>query len=338
MAHMPGEKTSPRLFVVLPCFNEEEVIPETSSRLKDVMKDLISRSLISGESRILFVNDGSTDGTWSLIKKLHEDDPLFQGLCLSRNSGHQNALTAGIFAAARICDITISMDADLQDDIGVIEKMVEKYKEGADVVYGVRSDRNTDTFFKRTTAECFYRFMDRMGAGTVYNHADCRLMSARALEALMQFGEVNLFLRGLVPLVGFPSAVVTYERHERFAGKSKYPLSKMLHFAAEGITSLSVRPIRMITGLGFGIFFVSIIVLIYSLVRYFTGHTIPGWTTTVLSVWAIGGLIMISLGIIGEYTGKIYLETKRRPRFIVSDYLGDEGDDPLLTDRHGVTI
>ena len=335
MSQASQDRTLPRLFVVLPCFNEEEVLPETSSRLKSAVKDLAERSLISGESRILFVNDGSTDNTWNLIKKLHEDDPLFQGLCLSRNSGHQNALVAGLFAAAHICDITISMDADLQDDIGVIEKMVEKYKEGADVVYGVRSARNTDTVFKRTTAECFYKCMNKMGANTVYNHADCRLMSSRALDALMQFGEVNLFLRGLVPMVGFPSAVVTYERHERFAGKSKYPLSKMLHFAAEGITSLSVRPIRMITGLGFGIFFVSIIVLIYSLVRYFTGHTIPGWTTTVLSVWAIGGLIMISLGIIGEYTGKIYLETKKRPRFIVSDYLGDERDEPVLTDRHG---
>lgn len=330
------ERELPRLFVVLPCFNEEEVLPETASRLKAAVTDLADRSLISRDSRILFVNDGSADKTWELIENLHAQDAVFQGLCLSRNCGHQNALAAGLFAAARICDITVSMDADLQDDIGVVEKMVEKYREGADVVYGVRSDRNTDTLFKRTSAECFYRLMNKMGANTVYNHADCRLMSSRALEALMQFGEVNLFLRGLVPMVGFPSAVVEYERHERFAGKSKYPLSKMLHFAAEGITSLSVRPIRMITGLGFGIFFVSIAVLIYSLVRYFTGHTIPGWTTTVLSVWAIGGLIMISLGIIGEYTGKIYLESKRRPRYIVSDYLGDDGDDPVLADRCGI--
>ena len=291
--------------------------------------------MIAEDSRVLFVNDGSADRTWELIRRLHEEDPMYQGIDLARNSGHQNALVAGLFTAAGLCDMTISMDADLQDDINVIDQMVEKYLAGAEIVYGVRSDRKTDSVFKRFTAETFYKLMDRMGAKTVYNHADYRLMSARALEGLMQFSEVNLFLRGMVPLIGYPSEVVTYERAERFAGKSKYPLSKMLQFALQGITSLSVRPIRMITGLGFFIFLVSIVVLIYSLVQYFTGHTIPGWTTTVLSVWAIGGLIMISLGVIGEYIGKIYLETKARPRYIIASYLKDDADEPDLIDRKG---
>ncbi len=338
--HGMGEKSvngtrGRRLFVVIPCYNEEEVLPETAKRLKLKMTALIESGMIADNSRVLFVNDGSTDRTWELIRGMHEEDPLFQGIDLARNSGHQNALVAGLFTAAGLCDMTISMDADLQDDINVIDQMVEKYLGGADIVYGVRSDRRTDSVFKRFTAETFYKLMDRMGAKTVYNHADYRLMSARALEGLKQFGEVNLFLRGMVPLVGYPSEIVTYERAERFAGKSKYPLSKMLQFALQGITSLSVRPIRMITGLGFFIFFVSIIVLIYSLVRYFTGHTIPGWTTTVLSVWAIGGLIMISLGVIGEYIGKIYLETKARPRYLIASYLKDAEDEPDLIDRKG---
>lgn len=315
-----------RLFCVIPCYNEEEVLHETASRLEAKIKSLVAAGKISEDSRILFVNDGSRDKTWSIINELHEKSELFQGINLSKNMGHQNALLAGLMTAKDLCDAAISLDADLQDDINAIDEMVEKYLNGADVVYGVRSKRATDTFFKKFTAESFYKLMNGLGANTVYNHADYRLMSRRALQALSEFGEVNLFLRGIVPMVGFNSDVVYYERAERFAGESKYPLRKMLSFAMEGITSLSTKPIKMITGLGVSIFLVSIIVLIYSLVRHFTGHTIPGWTTTVLSVWAIGGLIMISLGVIGEYIGKIYLETKNRPRFIIRDYIGDEED------------
>ena len=315
-----------RLFCVIPCYNEEEVLHETASRLEAKIKSLVAAGKIAEDSRILFVNDGSKDKTWSIISELHEKSELFQGINLSKNMGHQNALLAGLMTAKDLCDAAISLDADLQDDINAIDEMVEKYLNGADVVYGVRSKRATDTFFKKFTAESFYKLMNGLGANTVYNHADYRLMSRRALQALSEFGEVNLFLRGIVPMVGFNSDVVYYERAERFAGESKYPLRKMLSFAMEGITSLSTKPIKMITGLGVSIFLVSIIVLIYSLVRHFTGHTIPGWTTTVLSVWAIGGLIMISLGVIGEYIGKIYLETKNRPRFIIRDYIGDEED------------
>lgn len=315
-----------RLFCVIPCYNEQEVLPETSKRLEAKLKDLIAAGKISDDSRILFVNDGSKDNTWNIIKDLHEKNEIFQGINLSKNMGHQNALLAGLMTAKDLCDAAISLDADLQDDINAIDGMVDKFIDGCDVVYGVRSKRATDTFFKKFTAESFYKLMNSMGANTVYNHADYRLMSRRALMALAEFGEVNLFLRGIVPMVGFKSDVVYYERAERFAGESKYPLKKMLSFAIEGITSLSTKPIKLITGLGFFIFFVSIVVLIYSLVRHFTGQTIPGWTTTVLSVWAIGGLIMISLGVIGEYIGKIYLETKNRPRFIIESYVGDEED------------
>ena len=313
-----------RLFCVIPCYNEQEVLPETSSRIRDKIQELISKGKISSDSRVVFVNDGSKDSTWEIITTLHKEDPFFQGINLSKNMGHQNALLAGLMTVKEVCDVCISMDADLQDDINAIEEMIDKYHEGCDVVYGVRSRRDTDTFFKRATAEGFYKIMNGLGANTVYNHADYRLMSRRALLGLSEFGEVNLFLRGIVPMVGFKSDVVYYERAERFAGESKYPLKKMLSFAVEGITSLSTKPIKLITGLGFFIFFVSIVVLVYSLVRHFTGHTIPGWTTTVLSVWAIGGLIMISLGVIGEYIGKIYLETKNRPRFIIESYLDDE--------------
>ena len=315
-----------RLFCVIPCYNEQEVLPTTSSLLRDKLHHLIEAGKISSDSRIIFVNDGSRDATWDIIQSLHEEDEIFQGINLSKNMGHQNALLAGLMTAKDLCDAAISLDADLQDDINAIDEMVDKFNAGCDVVYGVRSARKTDTFFKRTTAEGFYKLMDALGAKTVYNHADYRLMSRRALMGLAEFGEVNLFLRGIVPMVGYKSDVVYYERAERFAGESKYPLSKMLSFAIQGITSLSTKPIKMITGLGFFIFFVSIAVLIYSLVRHFTGNTIQGWTTTVISVWAIGGLMMISLGVIGEYIGKIYLETKNRPRFIIESYLGDEKD------------
>ena len=313
-----------RLFCVIPCYNEQEVLPETSSRVRDKIQDLIAKNKIDKDSRIVFVNDGSGDDTWKIISDLHSEDKIFQGINLSRNMGHQNALLAGLMTVKDECDCAISLDADLQDDINAIEAMIDKFNEGVDVVYGVRSKRTTDTFFKRFTAESFYKVMNGLGANTVYNHADYRLMSRRALLGLAEFGEVNLFLRGIVPMVGYKSDVVYYERAERFAGESKYPLRKMLSFAIEGITSLSTKPIKLITGLGVFIFLVSIAVFIYSLVRYFNNQTVPGWTTTVLSVWFIGGLMMISLGVIGEYIGKIYLETKNRPRFIIESYLGDE--------------
>ncbi len=313
-----------RLFCVIPCYNEQEVLSETSSRIRAKLNELISKGKIDPDSRVVFVNDGSKDRTWEIITQLHRQDPIFQGINLSKNMGHQNALLAGLMTVKEICDVSISMDADLQDDINAIEEMIDKYNDGCDVVYGVRSRRTTDTFFKRATAEGFYKLMNSLGANTVYNHADYRLMSRRALLGLAEFGEVNLFLRGIVPMVGFKSDVVYYERAERFAGESKYPLKKMLSFAIEGITSLSTKPIKMITGLGIIMFFISIAVLVYSLVRYFTGNTVSGWTTTVISVWFIGGVIMVSLGVIGEYIGKIYLETKNRPRFIIESYLDDD--------------
>ena len=321
-----------RLFLVLPCYNEQEVLPETAKRLKEKMNALTQSGTIAENSRVLFVNDGSSDRTREIISALHEEDALFQGLNLSRNRGHQNALLAGLMTVRSLCDVCISMDADLQDDIDAIDGMLEQCRAGADIVYGVRSDRKKDSFFKRFTARRFYKTMQSMGAETVADHADFRLMSARALEALSTFREVNLFLRGLVPLLGFRSEVVYYERGERFAGESKYPLGKMLHFATEGVTSLSVAPIRTITKLGFLILFAAVAVAAYSLVRYFTGQTVPGWTTIVLSIWAIGGLIMISLGVIGEYIGKIYLETKHRPRYVIESYLKDEADEADLRD------
>ncbi len=315
-----------RLFCVIPCYNEQEVLPETSKRLKEKFESLIAAGKIDADSRILLVNDGSKDNTFSMIKKLHEENPLFQGINLSKNMGHQNALLAGLMTAKDLCDMAISMDADLQDDINAIDAMVDKFNDGADIVYGVRSKRATDTFFKKYTAEGFYKLINSMGAHTVYNHADYRLMSRRALMALAEFGEVNLFLRGIVPMIGLNQDVVYYERAERFAGESKYPLKKMLSFAVEGITSLSTKPIKMITSLAMFILIATVLVFIYSLVRYFTGQTNPGWTTIVLSVWFIGGLTMLSIGIIGEYIGKIYLETKNRPRFIIESYIGDEED------------
>ena len=314
------------LYIVVPCYNEEEVLPETSKRLKAKVEALKGAGKIGADSRILFVNDGSRDRTWEMISELHKADPVFSGVNLSRNRGHQNALLAGLMTAKDRCDMAISMDADLQDDIDAVDAMVDKYYEGCDVVYGVRSSRKKDTFFKRATAEGFYRVMNFLGAETVFNHADYRLLSRRALEGLAQFREVNLFLRGIVPMIGYTSATVEYERGERFAGESKYPLKKMLSFAMEGITSLSTKPIRYITGLGFLVFLVSIIMLIYSVVRWAMGETILGWASLICSVWAIGGLILLSLGVIGEYIGKIYLETKERPRFIIRDVLDGEDE------------
>ena len=312
------------LYLVIPCYNEDEVLPETSTRLQKKMTDLIGRKKIDQKSRIIFVNDGSKDKTWKLIEELHQKDKIFGGINLSRNRGHQNALLAGLMTVKEHADMVISMDADLQDDIKAIDEMVDKYLDGTDIVYGVRSSRQKDTFFKKATAEGFYKMMNAMGANTVFNHADYRLMSRRALEGLAQYGEVNLFLRGVVPMIGYNTDVVYYERGERFAGESKYPVGKMLTLAVEGVTSLSTKPIRMITGLGFFIFIVSIGMLIYSLVRHFIGATIVGWTTLMVSVWAIGGLILLSLGVVGEYIGKIYLETKARPRFIIEQFLNDE--------------
>ncbi|MBQ8596758.1 MAG: glycosyltransferase family 2 protein [Lachnospiraceae bacterium] len=316
-----------KLYLVIPCYNEEEVLPETAGRLRIKMNALISAGKIDKNSRIVFVNDGSRDRTWEIIQALHEEDSLYSGINLSRNRGHQNALLAGLMTVMDYADAVISMDADLQDDINAIDEMVEKYLAGADVVYGVRNRRATDTFFKRVTAEGFYKLMNVMGANTVFNHADYRLLSQRALQGLAEYEEVNLFLRGIVPMIGYRSEIVYYERGERFAGESKYPLGKMLSFAIEGITSLSTKPIRLITGLGFFIFIVSIGMLIYSLVRHFMGATIVGWTTLMVSVWAIGGLILLSLGVVGEYIGKIYLETKARPRFIVERFLNAEDTD-----------
>ena len=313
-----------RLYIVVPCYNEEEVLPETARRLRGKMSALMEAGKITPDSHVLFVNDGSRDRTWAIIRELHQADPLFSGLDLSRNRGHQNALLAGLMTVRDRCDMAISMDADLQDDIGAVDEMVDKYLDGCDIVYGVRSSRETDTFFKRFTAESFYRLMNLLGANVVFNHADYRLLSRRALEGLSEFKEVNLFLRGIVPMIGYRSDTVEYERGERFAGESKYPLKKMVSFAMEGITSLSTKPIRYITLLGFLIFLVSIAMLIYSVVRWAMGDTIIGWASMICSVWAIGGLILLSLGVIGEYIGKIYLETKGRPRFLIRQVLEDE--------------
>lgn len=305
------------LYMVLPCYNEEEVLPETSKQLKEKITKLISEGKISKKSKIMFVNDGSKDKTWEIIESLTNEDNIFAGVKLSRNKGHQNALLAGLMTAKENADIVISMDADLQDDINVIDEMVEKANQGYDIVYGVRSSRKKDSWFKKTTAEGFYKFMKLMGVDIVYNHADCRLMSKRALEGLSEFKEVNLFLRGIVPLIGYKSTIAYYERNKRFAGESKYPLKKMLSFAFDGITSFSIKPLRMILGLGILILFISIIIMIYSLIVKITGHTVAGWTFLIISIWFIGGLQMISIGIIGEYIGKMYHETKQRPRYII---------------------
>lgn len=311
------------LYLVIPCYNEQEVLPETSKQLLEKMTNLIKAEKINENSKIVFVNDGSKDRTWEIIEELHKENPMFQGIKLSRNKGHQNALLAGLMTVKEHCDMAISLDADLQDDIDAIDGMVDKYHEGNDIVYGVRNARDTDTAFKKKTAQGYYKVLKFLGVDIVYNHADYRLMSKRALDGLESFKEVNLFLRGIVPMIGYKSDCVYYARKERFAGESKYPLKKMLAFAWEGITSLSVKPIRMIMALGSLIFLVSIGILIYSLVRFAMGSTITGWTSTVVSIWAIGGLQLLAIGIIGEYIGKIYLETKERPKFIIEKYLSD---------------
>ena len=312
------------LYVVVPCYKEEAVLPETAKRLGAKLRGLIAEGKISNRSRALFVNDGSKDRTWEIIQALHAEDHLFSGVNLSRNRGHQNALLAGLTTAARFADVTISMDADLQDDINAMDRMLDAYHAGCDVVYGVRSSRKTDTFFKRFTAEAFYKLMRGMGVDIVFNHADYRLMSRRAVEGLCEFEEVNLFLRGMVPLVGFISTTVEYERAPRFAGESKYPLKKMLAFALDGITSFSVKPLRLILSVGLVIFLLSIVMLLWTLIRRIAGHTVTGWASLMWSIWMIGGIQLLSLGVIGEYIGKVYGESKRRPRFIIERVINDE--------------
>ena len=309
----------PILYVVIPCYNEEEVLPVTSGLFFDKIHALAKAEKISPESRVLFVNDGSKDNTWPIIRKLSEENECCEGICLSRNRGHQNALLAGLMTARRYADVTISIDCDGQDDINAMDEMIDHYHKGMDVVYGVRSKRDTDTWFKRTTAESFYKLMNALGAQTVYNHADYRLMSRRALDGLAQFHEVNLFLRGLVPLVGYPSSIVTYERAERMAGESHYPLKKMLSFAFDGITSLSVKPIRLITTLGFLISFISVLAILWVFATKFFGQTVSGWSSMVCAIFFMGGVQLLCLGVIGENIGKIYNETKARPRFLISE-------------------
>ncbi len=318
---MMEERTTPVLYLVIPCYNEEEALPVTAEKLHEKLTAMIGEGLIRPESRMVFVNDGSKDKTWEVIEALHESDPLVQGIRLSRNRGHQNALLAGMMTVRNACDCIISLDADLQDDINAMDEMIARYMQGCEIVYGVRSDRESDTAFKRGTAQGYYKMMAHLGADLVYNHADYRLMSALALDALSEYGEVNLFLRGIVPMLGYKTGKVYYARAPRMQGESKYPLSKMLSFAFEGLTSLSIKPIRMITSLGLGIFFASIIMLIYIIVRYFMGMTVAGWPFLAVSVWGIGGLLLLSVGIVGEYIGRIYLETKHRPRYRVETYL-----------------
>lgn len=311
------------LYLVIPCYNEEEVLADTAGKLDKKMKELMAEGLIDVKSRIIFVNDGSMDLTWKIIEDLHNKDTLFGGINLTRNRGHQNALLAGLMTVKDDADIVISLDADLQDDINIFEEMLRKNNEGYDVVYGVRNDRKKDSFFKRHTAQMFYKLTNKLGGDLIYNHADFRLMSRRALEGLAQFEEVNLFLRGIVPLIGYPSTIVEYERKERLAGKSKYPLRKMMSFAIEGITSLSIKPMKFVTGMGIFVFLVSIAMMIYAFVSYFTGRVVAGWTSILISVWAIGGMVLLGLGIVGSYIGKIYLETKKRPRYIVEKYINE---------------
>ncbi len=310
-----------KLWLVIPCYNEEEVLPETSKRLYKIMADMILNKRISPESKIAFVNDGSKDNTWKLIEKYHANIDMFVGINLTRNRGHQNALVAGLTVAKEYADMVITLDADLQDDIDKISEFVEKYYEGNDIVYGVRNNRDTDTGFKRNSAVGYYKLMKFLGVDIIHNHADYRLMSKRAVEGLLSFGEVNLFLRGIVPQIGYKSAIVEYSRQERFSGESKYPLKKMLSFAFDGITSFSVKPLRISLILGAISFLVAIIIAIYSLVQFFLGNTVSGWTSMSLSVWALGGLQLLMLGIVGEYIGKIYLETKNRPKFIIENIL-----------------
>lgn len=305
------------LYMAIPCYNEEDVLPETTKRLETKFNQLIKEKKISPKSSIMYIDDGSKDKTWSIIEKINEKNKMFKGIKLSKNKGHQNALLAGLMTAKNYANIVISMDADLQDDIEAIDEMLLENEKGSEIVYGVRKSRKKDTFFKRFTAESFYTFMKKMGVDIVYNHADFRLMSKKTLDNLENYKEINLFLRGIVPLIGFKTSNVYYERKERYAGESKYPLKKMLSFALDGITSFSVRPLKLISSLGIIILFISILMIIYFLLTKIFGHTVEGWTFIVCSIWFIGGLQMLSIGILGEYIGKIYSETKSRPRYII---------------------
>ena len=309
------------LYMVIPCYNEQEVLPDSAEKLKNKISNLVARKKISRNSKICFVNDGSRDRTWEIIQELCKSNPVYSGICLAHNEGHQNAVVAGLMTVKPYCDAVISMDADLQDDIDAVDAMIDKYDAGCNIVYGVRDNRESDTFFKRATAEGFYRFMKVMGAEVIFNHADFRLMDKKALDAFSDYREVNLFLRGIVPMIGLKHDCVYYKRKERLAGESKYPLKKMFAFAWQGITSLSSEPIKWIVKLGMTISGISALVLIWSLYRHFTGQTIAGWTSMIISLWLLGGLVLLAIGIIGEYVGKIYLEVKRRPRYLVQEFI-----------------
>ena len=309
----------PILYIIIPCYNEEKVLPITSGMFLDKIRELVDAQKISDDSRILFVNDGSKDRTWEIICELAQQDKHYQGICQSRNRGHQNAVLAGLMEAKDVCDITISIDCDGQDDINAMNDMVDAYADGCEIVYGVRSKRDTDTFFKRFTAEGFYKLMNWMGAEVVFNHADYRLVSSRVLQEFANFKEVNIFLRGMIPLVGFKSTSVYYERHERIAGESHYPLKKMLSLAFDGITSLSVKPLHMITGMGCGIALLSFCAVIWSIIVQVTGHAVAGWASMTSIICFIGGVQLICIGVLGEYIGKIYMEVKHRPRYIISE-------------------
>lgn len=316
-----------KLAIVVPCYNEEEVLKIASQALREVLEDLIHKEKIAEDSFILFVNDGSKDRTWELIEEEHRAYPTrICGVKLAGNVGHQFALTAGLLTAKDMSDVTVSIDADLQDDVAVIEEMIDKFHGGCDIVYGVRKERKTDTFFKRTTAQAFYKLMAAMGVKTVYNHADFRLMSKRAVEEFSKYKETNLFLRGMIPLIGYQTDNVYYDRKERVAGESKYPLKKMLALAFNGISSFSVKPISLILGVGVFIIFFSILAAIYALISYFTGHVVPGWTSLILSIWFLGGVQLLAIGLVGQYIGKIYIEVKGRPRYNIEKVLTDDDD------------
>lgn len=321
------ERVKPILYIIIPCYNEQEVLPITAPQFLEKISTLVKSGRISDDSRVMFVNDGSADETWSIIKSLARQDEHYIGISQSRNRGHQNAVLAGLMEAKDSCDITISIDCDGQDDINAMDEMVEQYLSGYEVVYGVRSKRDTDTYFKRFTAEAYYKLLKKMGVEVVFNHADYRLISSRVLHEFANYHEVNLFLRGMIPLIGFPSTLVYYERHGRLAGKSHYPLSKMLLLAFDGITSLSIKPIRIITGLGFIVTLLSIVAIIWAIIAQIAGHTVSGWASLICIVSFLGGAILTALGIIGEYVGKTYMETKGRPRYIISDRTYEKRDE-----------